>query len=87
MFTVGQEHKPHKLTPHEKAHCYHQMLSTILKSYISVQQSGGLHNVQITLGNITKTVMVKVPCGIILGDMQGGDKHCGSCIGYSTDLS
>jgi hypothetical protein len=32
-------------------------------------------------------VNVKVPVGLILGDMQGGDKHCGSVVGYSKQMA
>ena len=66
---------------------FHTILRQILDSYIQVQQNGGILNHEITLGNFTKTVNIKVPCGLILGDMQGGDKHCGTSINYSKSLN
>jgi hypothetical protein len=36
---------------------------------------------------VRKQVNVKVPVGLILGDMQGGDKHCGSVVGYSKEMA
>ena len=36
------------------------------------------------MGNNQKTVTVKVPCGLIIGDMQGGDKHSGRCVNYNS---
>ena len=58
-------------------------MKAVLKSYIDVQQCGGITDATVMLGNVTKQVNIKVPCRMILGDMQGGDKHCCSSIGYS----
>jgi hypothetical protein len=64
------------------------MLKTILASQVAVQQQQGIHNVMVELGTFRKdNVNIKVPVGMILGDMQGGDNHCGSKIGYSSDLA
>ena len=39
------------------------------------------------MGNYQKNVNIKVPCGMIIGDMQGGDKHCGSSVCYLKSLN
>jgi hypothetical protein len=79
---------PRELKPEEKSRRYHQMLTTILASHVAVQQQHGIHNVRVELGTFGKdNVNIKVPVGMILGDTQGDDKHCGSNIGYSKDLA
>ena len=81
------QNKQRKISTDEKQRRYHKILSVILESLVKVQQEGGFHGVDITLGNYQKKVNVKVPVGMILGDMQGGDKHCNSCVGYSIHLA
>lgn len=77
---------PRILTPEEKCSRYHRMLDTILASHLAVQTAGGIPNSTIELGACrADNLNVITPVGIILGDMQGGDKHCGSKIGYSKD--
>ena len=84
---TGNPRRPQvHLDAEDKANRYHRILRAILESYVVTQEHGGLHNVPVSLGPYTKHVNVKVPCAMILGDMQGGDKHCGCTVGYSKDL-
>ena len=80
---VDSKGKEHHFSKDQKANRYHKMLSVILASYVKVQQEGGLKNFTVQLGPHTNTLTIKVPCALLIGDMQGGDKHCGSSIGYS----
>ena len=54
----------------------------VLDSFILCQRAGGLHGISLTLGGITKTVDIKIPCAFIIGDIQGGDKLCGRKLTY-----
>jgi len=74
---------PRKLNKHEKAQRYHRVVQRILETYVTAQRGGGVKGVEIQLGLFSKTVRMLNPTGMILGDMQGGDKHCGSAISYS----
>lgn len=87
MHTEGRT-IPRKMTPEEKSSRYHQMIGALLETHLKVQQEGGIEGIPVELGNFRKeNVNVKVPVGMIIGDMQGGDKHCCSKIGYSKDLA
>jgi hypothetical protein len=64
------------------------MMKALLASHVVVQRQGGVHDVTVELGTCHKEhVNIKVPVAMIIGDMQDGDKHCGSKIGYSKDLA
>jgi hypothetical protein len=41
----------------------------------------------LNFGGFTKTVNIKVPCGVIIGDLQGGDKICCSSPSYSNKIN
>ena len=62
------------------------MFSKILETFIFAQKTGILNNIQLTLGNVTKIINIKVPYAFIIGDMQGGDKICCSAPSYSKIL-
>ena len=77
-----------KMNAEEKCARHHMILEAILRSFVQVQQEGGIKGVEIQLGHFRKKkVNIKVPVGMILGDMQGGDKHCGSVVGYSSNMA
>jgi hypothetical protein len=79
---------PRELKPEEKSSRYHRMMKALLASHVAVQRQGGVQDVTVELGTFRKEhVNIKVPVAMIIGDMQGGDKHCGSKIGYSKDLA
>ena len=79
---------PRKMKPEEKCRRHHIILEKLIESHVLVQQQGGIHGIPIELGTTRKALVnVKVPVGLILGDMQGGDKHCGSVVGYSKNMA
>ena len=87
MATAGRT-VPRKMTPSEKSARHYQMIAVILESHVNVQREQGIPDIPIELGQFRKEhVNAKVPVAMIIGDMQGGDKHCGSKIGYSKDLA
>ena len=43
--------------------------------------------VSVTLGNLTKRVVIKAPCFFIIRDMQGGDKMACSSPSYSNKIN
>ena len=65
----------------------HQVLKTILKTFVEFQRKEQMDPVSITLGNITKKVLIKAPCFFIIGDMQGGDKMACSSPCYSNKIN
>jgi hypothetical protein len=86
MVTTDRK-RPRKLKPIEKCSRHHQILQKLLELNITIQRAGGVEDIPIELGTVRKNVNVKVPVGLILGDMQGGDKHCGSVVGYSNAMA
>jgi hypothetical protein len=84
MVTNTTYHLPRKMKPEEKCSRHHQIVQKIIESHVEIQRQGGIHGIPIELGTTQKALVnVKVPVGLILGDMQGGDKHFGSVTGYS----
>jgi hypothetical protein len=55
----------------------------LLRSPHIAQRQGGVKDLKVQLGLFSKTVRMINPTGMILGDMQGGDKYCGSSVSYS----
>jgi hypothetical protein len=79
---------PRKMKREQKCSRHHLIVKKLIESHVHVQRQGGIQDVPIELGTTRKaSVNVNVPVGLILGDMQGGDKHCGSVIGYSTNMA
>ena len=66
--------------------CFHKILAVILKSLVDVQRNGGICNVDVSIGGITKNVNVKLPVGMIVGDIQGGDQHACRSMCYSAKM-
>ena len=81
------EQKISKFSKEQKSRRFHLIMKTTLESFVSVQKQGGFHQTSAQLGGVKKTVDIKVPCGLLLGDMQGGNKPCGSSISYSAHQS
>lgn len=65
----------------------HAIFAKVLETFIIAQRSNVLDNVKLNFGGFTKTVNIKVPCGVIIGDMQGGDKICCSSPSYSNKIN
>ena len=88
MNTEAHADKIRKMKPQEKCSRYHMILKEILRELVTIQQQGGIKGVTVQLGPYKKEhVNIKVPVAMILGDMQGGDKHCGSVVGYSKNMA
>ena len=47
------------------------VFDVILETFIEAQ-GNYLNDIEVTLGDITKKVNLKLPCFFIIGDMQGG---------------
>ena len=76
--------KSRKLNKHEKAQRYHRVVQNILETYVTSQRNGGVKDIKVQLGLFSKSPRRMLnPTAMILGDMQGGDKHCGSSVSYS----
>jgi hypothetical protein len=76
------------MKPEEKYSQHHQIVQKHIESHVEIQRQGGIGGIPIELGTAQKALVnVKVPVGLILGDMQGGDKHCGSVVGYSKTMA
>jgi hypothetical protein len=85
---VTTDHKrPRKLKPVEKCSRHHHILQKLLESHITIQRAGGIQDIPIELGTVRKKVNVNVSVGLILGYMQGGDKHCGPVVVYSKEMA
>lgn len=64
----------------------HAIYHTVLETFIEAQRGTILNQISLTLGGITKTVNIKVPCFFIIGDIVGGDKICCTSPSYKTTL-
>ena len=71
-----------KQGPPLKSQRLHTVFEAGMRSYLAAQTNDQLHNIGFTLGPHTKTVNLKVPCCLIIGDIQGGDKICCSSATY-----
>ena len=60
------------------------LFDTVLQSFRAAQVEGAL-KIPLTLGNMTKKVVLKVPLAFIIGDIQGGDGICGRSAYYNSD--
>lgn len=65
---------------------FHSVIAKVLETFVFAQRSNVLSNVELTIGNFTKIVNIKVPCAFIIGDIQGGDKMCCSSPSYDKRL-
>ena len=58
---------------------YQHIVAAVLKSMVDAQTNDRLKDVILTLGDkYTKVVDIVIACIFVIGDMQGGDKLCGS---------
>ena len=76
-----------KQSPEFKSLRLHAIYKAVLKSFEDAQKTDILKNKIIQFGDFPpKEVNIKVPLHYIIGDMQGGDKMCGSSISYRDSL-
>ena len=74
-----------KQSSQEKNQRLQMLFRAGLQSYLDSEFS--INDVEMQLGSVTKFVNLKVPCCLILGDIQGGDKLCGRILSYRTTSS
>ena len=72
-----------QLSKNTKYQRLHNILGTILKSYVRCQNDSSLDNILLRFGDKQHVANLKVPCFFIIGDMQGGDKMACSSPHYS----
>ena len=65
----------------------HQILKTILTSFVKFQKEDHKNPITLTLGKYTKKVELKTPCFFIISDKQGGDKMACSAACYSDKIN
>ena len=66
---------------------YHAIIAKVLETFVDAQKGTVLNNIPLQFGPFAKTVNLKVPLGLIIGDIQGGNKMCCSVASYSNCLS
>ena len=60
-----------------KSRHLHSLFGAGMKSYVALKKNPSLmSDVSVTIAGTTKVVNVKLCCGLILGNIQGGDKIC-----------
>ena len=70
-----------------KSRRLHSLFRAGMESYVKVEKDPLLmSNLTVTIAGITKVVNVKVCCGLIVGDIQGGDKICCRSASYKDTL-
>ena len=64
-------------TPQTKSRRLHALFRVGMDSYLKCEQdSSVLKDVMLRLAGVTKLRNIKIACGLVLGDIQGGDKIC-----------
>ena len=76
-----------QFTTHLKYTRLHQVLKSILQSFVAFQKDNVNNEIYVTLGDTSKSVRIKTPCFYIIGDMQGGDKMACSSPCYSNKMN
>lgn len=70
-----------------KARNYHTMLEFVLKGLIEIHENPTiLDNFPLRIGNIVKTVNLRIPVAFIIADTQGADKLCGRYLVYNESI-
>ena len=65
----------------------HQVLKTILASFVKFQKEDHMKPISLAFGNNKRNMVLKTPCFFIIGDMQGGDKMASSSVCYSNKIN
>ena len=81
----GEPNDPTR-TKERKHQRLQKIYEALFESLVKAEQDGSLDNVEVTLGSYTKNVNIKAPVMFFIGDMQGGDKLCGTTIAYGKEL-
>ena len=78
----NQKRKP-KTSKARKNERAQAVITAVLESMVQAQSLKRLNNLKLELGPFQRLCNLKVPVMFIIGDMQGGDKLCGSYATYS----
>jgi hypothetical protein len=71
-----------------KSRRLHTMFGAGMKSYIALEKTPQLlSGIVLSIAGKTKVVNVKIACGLIVGDIQGGDKICCRSASYKVTLN
>lgn len=72
-----------------KARRLHSLFRAGMESYVKCEQNScsALKDVLLRLGDVTKLRNIKIACGLVVGDIQGGDKICGRAASYLSSLN
>ncbi len=82
--TKERENQPKEL----KARRLHSLFHAGMQSYAAVENDPSqMCALTITIAGITREVNVKIACGLVIGDIQGGDKICCRSANYSETLN
>ena len=76
-------------SPQTKSQRLHALFRAGMESYIKCEQDqcSVLKNVMLRLGDVTKQRNIKIACGLVLGDIQGGDKICCRSASYKSTMN
>ena len=89
--TKSTDYKKNKNNPLGTTEVKHARLQAIIKhvlqGVVTFQREGGLKDLPMTLGGVSKVVDAKTPVMKIIGDIQGGDKICGCFASYSNGMT
>ena len=70
-----------------KSRRLHSLFRAGMESYVKVEQDPlQMCNISITIAGTTKEVNAKICCGLVVGDIQGGDKICCRAASYKDSL-
>ena len=71
-----------------KSRRLHSLFRAGMQSYVDVENDPSqMRDIFITIAGITKKVNAKIACGLIVGDIQGGDKICCRAASYKDTLA
>ena len=76
-------------SPQLKSQRLHALFRVGMESYIRCEQDrcSALKDVILRLGDETKQRNIKIACGLVLGDIQGGDKICCRSASYLSTIN
>ena len=76
-------------SPQTKSRRLHALFRVGMESYLKCEQNScsALKKVMVRLGDVTKQRNIKIACGLVLGDIQGGDKICCRSASYLSTIN
>lgn len=76
-------------SPQTKSQRLHALFRVGMESYVECEQNrcSALKGVMLKLGDVAKQCNIKIACGLVLGDIQGGDKICCRSASYLSSIN